>query len=151
MKQKPDPFALSPVDFPQTNCVLKKPPEYHGDCGDLRVHSNGETFVSQWRGTIWQRILLLIGWSKLWLVILGETHPPVALSIRRSMFEKPAETSKPRSSEPPILSREKSAMPFKSFDKYMRSEEPVCSEARAKVLREAWHAGAACQKQYSHA
>ena len=72
---------MNPVDFPQSNKLLTRPPARTADeCGSLAVFTDGEHCISRWQGG-WRERLAFLLTGKVWVwVWSGSTQPPVALT-----------------------------------------------------------------------
>lgn len=71
---------MNPVDFPQANKALG-PPSERGNCGGLKVWTDGEVCLSAWMPTEEERRRIAAG-EPVWLwVHQGATQPPVALEV----------------------------------------------------------------------
>ncbi|MHC4395621.1 MAG: hypothetical protein ACYS1A_08190 [Planctomycetota bacterium] len=80
---------MKPIDFEFANRTLQKPANMTDDeCAPLRVWTDEKECVSNWKLTWKERISALL-FGQVWLFILnGGTQPPVALSCKKTVFEK---------------------------------------------------------------
>jgi len=78
-----------PVDFPQANRTFTKPRNMtDAECAPLRVHDTGGGLISCWRPT-WRERLSILFRGRVWLWIVAQRQPPVALTAR-SPFVAPS-------------------------------------------------------------
>ena len=62
-----------PIHFEQENCILKG---NSPDVNDLPVYRGGGNVISCWKFPFLKRLRILLT-GKVWLVVRGETHPPL--------------------------------------------------------------------------
>lgn len=78
---------MHPMSFKEQTCVLSKPENMtHEECVSLPVFRDGKQCVSAWKMSFKERLSALL-FGKLWLYVLsGETQPPVAVFVTRTIF-----------------------------------------------------------------
>jgi len=78
---------MKPMKFAESNKVLTKPKGMTDkECGPLHVYSDGKHCISLWKLTFAERVKGLL-FGNLWLYIWsGETQPPVAIVIKKTVF-----------------------------------------------------------------
>ena len=76
---------MNPVHFKESNCTLT-PPAKNMECENLYVFRDGRSIISKWRLNFWERLqVAFLGY--VWVIVLAqETHAPIALTARRTMF-----------------------------------------------------------------
>lgn len=78
---------MKPSAFPQANMILTKPPDMSDEqCGSLQVHRSDGQFISCWSLT-WRDMIRLLWTRRIWLWVLSDAHPPVAIQVE-SPFKK---------------------------------------------------------------
>lgn len=81
---------MKPVDFNEKTVDLGAPRDWdaekHGPCGSLPVFRDEKQFISCWRPTWRERFSLLFG-RPLWLFVVAAGHPPVHLTIEKTVFK----------------------------------------------------------------
>lgn len=79
---------MHPVTFNQANGSLTGGPAAewgtHEDVGDLPVYRDANEIISCWRPSFGERLVLLFR-PRLWLRVLGGSHPPVSIEV--NVFE----------------------------------------------------------------
>lgn len=80
---------VKPSNFEQSNACLKRPGSMTAEeCESLNVLKVNGMQISLWKMSFIERIRALI-FGRVWLYILsGPTHPPVALSVKHSIFKE---------------------------------------------------------------
>jgi hypothetical protein len=80
---------MLPDKFPEANKTLNKPQGMtNEECLPLPVFTNGEQCISLWRMTWRERLYALI-YGKVWVQVLsGQTQPPIALTVAKTIFER---------------------------------------------------------------
>lgn len=79
---------MKPVNFKESNLTLKRPPSMtDAECAPLHIYQSMAGMVSCWRPTWRERLAILFG-APLWLWVLSERHPPVAVEIHNP-FKSP--------------------------------------------------------------
>jgi hypothetical protein len=84
---------MKPINFPEANKILAKPPGMTDEeCGPLPVFNDGQQSISLWKMT-WRERFFALFFGRVWLfVVFGQTQPPVALEVKKNIFmEVPAE------------------------------------------------------------
>ncbi|MCZ7645269.1 MAG: hypothetical protein M5U26_08295 [Planctomycetota bacterium] len=70
-----------PIGFPLANCILQRPPGMTAEeCGSLEVYRDGRQCISRWQLTDAELEELKRNGGKLYVWILIDPQPPVALS-----------------------------------------------------------------------
>jgi hypothetical protein len=70
---------MRPVDFPESNIELTRPPSMNADeCKSLFVHRGVGIMVSKWVPSVMDRLRLIAGYP-MWLTVVSDRHPPVRL------------------------------------------------------------------------
>lgn len=90
---------MKPIDFPEVNVVLNPPRDAVYDDNvkgiePLRAWGDGWQITSCWRPTLRERLSILL-FGRVWLTVLGNAHPPVALTGSRTYFLAPGEDDAP--------------------------------------------------------
>lgn len=76
---------MNPAKFPQSNLTLRRPDGMtEAECGDLDVLDTGAELYSLWRPSFVERLSVLF-FGRVWLVVAGRRHPPVAVFARRNL------------------------------------------------------------------
>lgn len=90
---------MRPISFPQQTVELQKPASMTAEeCGGLPVFRDGTHCISCWRPSWRERLALLLG-RPVWLwVWMGNTQPPVALTVE-SPFEVLVKGEEPATGE----------------------------------------------------
>ena len=71
---------MKPNKFKEANAILEAPKD-SDNVEDLPVWTNGQSIVSCWEVSLWDRLrILLIG--RVWLWVMGPTQPPVFLDAQ---------------------------------------------------------------------
>ena len=80
---------MKPIKFKeQTGTLLKPKSMTNKECRSLPVHRTGKDIISCWKMNFKDRIKALM-FGKVWLHIMGkETHPPVAIVCKKTMFKE---------------------------------------------------------------
>lgn len=79
---------MEPITFPESNTVLRRPPSMtEEECGSLDVYADGAGWVSCWRPS-WRERLSVLLFGRVWLGVLGQSHPPMWVSGNRTVFAK---------------------------------------------------------------
>ena len=79
---------MKAIKFEQANRVFIKPTNMSDDeCSPLSVFSDGTHLISCWQPSFKERLAILFG-RKVWLWILGQSHPPVALGTKSPFSER---------------------------------------------------------------
>ena len=68
-----------PVDFAGSNMTLKAAPGTEAIVSDMRVHANGQEYISRWKLTDEER-RVVAETGDVWLSIAGKTVPPSFVS-----------------------------------------------------------------------
>jgi len=78
------------VDFIQSNVILCRPESMtEEECNDLPAWQGDNMIVTCWRPTL-REWLSLIFFRRIWVIVRGNFHPPIALRGRRTTFGKKA-------------------------------------------------------------
>jgi hypothetical protein len=80
---------MKPIDFPQSDKLLTKPPSMTDEeCSPLPVHcsSTHNAMISCWRPTWRERLAIFFG-KPVWLWVIGHGHPPVSVEVQ-SPFDR---------------------------------------------------------------
>jgi hypothetical protein len=78
---------MEPSDFPKTNTAVIPPKELAA----IREYVEGKTYISLWRATFWERVRFLFH-GRLWLFVVGQNHPPMAMMIAKDPFVEEGES-----------------------------------------------------------
>lgn len=91
---------MKPINFKESNLVLTHPTGMTDEeCKSLHVWSNGQTCVSVWNTSLFNRIKFIFT-NRLYLIInSGPSQPPVRLTFDNPLITEPKEGM-------PILNRE---------------------------------------------
>lgn len=83
---------MKPIRFPQQTVELQKPAGMTDEeCGPLPVFRDGEHCISCWRPSWRERVALAFG-RPVWLwVWMGNTQPPVSLTVESPFAPVPPE------------------------------------------------------------
>ena len=78
---------MKPISFREHNAVLQKPTNMTDEeCGSLAVYRDDKQCISCWKMSVKERLSALI-FSKVWIWILsGNTQPPIALEVTKTIF-----------------------------------------------------------------
>ena len=79
---------MEPIKFSQSNKTLGRPSSMtEEECSDLTIYSDGEQCISLWKMS-WRERFSALFYGHVWLyVFYGRTQPPVALSVKKDIFE----------------------------------------------------------------
>jgi hypothetical protein len=80
---------MFPVEFPESNITFVMPTGMPG--GDLRAYIDREQIATAWRPTPQELVRLNMG-EPLFLRVLGNVQPPVALSVGSPFITQPVST-----------------------------------------------------------
>lgn len=76
---------MTPARFPEANTKLLGG---QPDVEDLPAYKDGQQIISAWRLS-WRERLSALVFGRLWLFVMSpDTHPPIALSVERTVFER---------------------------------------------------------------
>jgi len=83
---------MKPIKFDRQNSKLITPKGMtNAQCGDLPAYKTGIDIYSCWKMGLRERIAGLF-FGRVWVRIrAGTTHPPIALSCKKTFFEKEKE------------------------------------------------------------
>lgn len=100
---------MKAIEFPQANLILNPPAGQEKNINPLHVHHFAEGFVSCWTITDEELERLQKGDRRIWLWVLGKSHPPV-LVTNKDPFAAPAPaTQGPEAVNPPKPKRKRKA------------------------------------------
>ena len=77
---------MTPINFPQANFELA-PPADMPDCVSLKAYREANLILSCWEMT-WRERFSALFFGKAWLHVAANYHPPVALVVAKTQFEK---------------------------------------------------------------
>lgn len=77
---------MEPINFKESNRVLKKPEGIEEDCEDMYSWTDGRQSASCWKPTFKERIRILFG-CPIWVVMLsGNSQPPMYMDVKKTIF-----------------------------------------------------------------
>ena len=81
---------MNPALFDQANRTFTKPVDWplESQCGDLRAFQDDRQIISLWEPSLRERLSVLI-FGRVWLRIVSQTQPPVAVEAKRTVFQAP--------------------------------------------------------------
>ncbi len=78
-----------PVNFPQSNFTYTRPSSMTEDeCGDLPCFRSSNMTISKWRFPSLRERLRFLFKGELWMFMLMDGHPPVALATKNPFEEE---------------------------------------------------------------
>jgi hypothetical protein len=77
---------MRPSDFPESNITFNAPAGEEDRVAPLRAWIGNGDVVELWRPSFRERLSMLL-FGRLWIHMLGQRPPPMALTCKRRYFE----------------------------------------------------------------
>lgn len=100
---------MKAVNFPQANLILNPPSGQEKNINPLYTHHFNGGFVSCWEITEEELEKIKAGERRVWLWVLGQSHPPVLVTSADPFAAKPPAPQGPDVVNPPPKKRGKKA------------------------------------------